>query len=146
MAAELGFGQVAIDCENAVQLAGFWSELVGRPIDPGASEFYALVPASADRTFPALMFLQVPEPRTAKNRWHLDLTSTDPAAEAARAVELGAEQLGSFDEYGSEVDHPGRSRGQPVRHRSRPRLSGTPLEPEIHSGATPEHPSGPLIL
>ena len=102
MAAELGFGQVAIDCENAVQLAGFWSELLGRPIDPGANEFYAVVPASADRTFPALMFLQVPEPRTAKNRWHLDLSSADPAAHVVRALELGASQLSDFDEYGTK--------------------------------------------
>ena len=48
------------------------------------------------------MFLQVPEPKTVKNRWHLDLTSTDPAAAAARAVELGAEQLESYDEYGTK--------------------------------------------
>ena len=102
MSAELGFGQVAIDCENAGTLAEFWSELVGRPVDPGASEFYALVPASADRTFPALMFLQVPEPRAGKNRWHLDLFSSDPAAEVERAIGLGATQLGDFDEFGAK--------------------------------------------
>ena len=93
---------MAIDCANAVKLAEFWAELVGRPVDPGASGFYARIPASPDRTFPTLMFLQVPEPRTAKNRWHLDLTSTDPAADAARAVELGAELLDSFDEFGAK--------------------------------------------
>ncbi len=98
----LGFGQVVIDCQNAAKLAEFWSAMVGRPVDPGASDFYALVPASEDRTFPALMFLQVPEPPAGKNRWHLDLVAADPAAEGQRAVELGAAKHGDFDEYGAK--------------------------------------------
>ena len=88
----LGFGQVVIDCANAVKLAEFWASLVGREVDPGASEFYAFVPASADRTFPALMFLQVPESRAGKNRWHLDFYAADPAAQVQRALALGAEK------------------------------------------------------
>ena len=98
----LGFGQVAIDCDDAARLAEFWSALVGRPVDPGASAYFALVPASEDRTFPALMFLKVPEPRTGKNRWHLDLYSADPAADVVRAVELGAKQVSDYDEYGTK--------------------------------------------
>ena len=61
-----------------------------------------LFPASTDRTFPALMFLQVPEPRAGKNRWHLDFFAADPAAQVQRALELGAEKLGDFDEYGAK--------------------------------------------
>lgn len=102
MSGELGFGQVVIDCENAQRLADFWSALVGRETDPGASDFYSLVPASADRTFPALMFLQVPEPRAGKNRWHLDLVCDDPAAQVQRALDLGAVKLAEFDEYGAK--------------------------------------------
>ena len=93
---------MVIDCQNAAKLAEFWSALVGRPIDPGASDFYALVPASEDRTFPALMFLQVPEPRAGKNRWHLDFFASDPAAQVERAVELGAVKVSDFDEYGAK--------------------------------------------
>jgi hypothetical protein len=100
MSEGLGFGQVVIDCENALRLGEFWSALVGRPVDPGASEFYAFIPASSDRSFPALMFLQVPEPRSGKNRWHLDFFSHDPAGQVNRALELGAEKRGDFDEYG----------------------------------------------
>lgn len=102
MAAKLGFGQVVVDCANAARLADFWSLLVDRPVDPGSNEFYALIPASKDRSFPALMFLQVPEPKTGKNRWHLDLFSDDPAAHVARAQELGAQLVSENDEYGAK--------------------------------------------
>lgn len=98
----LGFAQVVIDCQDAQRLAAFWSALADRPVDPGASQFYARVPPSDDRTFPALMFLQVPEPRSGKNRWHLDFVSDDPAGQVARALELGAEKLGDYDEYGAK--------------------------------------------
>lgn len=98
----LGFGQVVVDCRDAATLAQFWSALVGRPVDPGANQFFAVVPASADGAFPRLMFLQVPEPRSGKNRWHLDLFSADLDADIARALELGATRQGDFDEYGTK--------------------------------------------
>lgn len=101
MSLTLGFGQVVIDSQDAGRLAEFWSGLVGRPVEPGASAFYALIPASADGSFPRLMFLQVPEPRAGKNRWHLDLTTTDLEAAVSRALELGATRQGEFDEYGT---------------------------------------------
>jgi hypothetical protein len=74
----IGFGQVVIDSRRADEIAAFWSALVDRPVKDGANQFFALVPASEDGTFPALMFLGVPEPRQGKNRLHLDLVATDP--------------------------------------------------------------------
>ena len=38
------------------------------------------------------MFLKVPEPKTTKNRVHVDLAVADPAAEVARIVGLGADR------------------------------------------------------
>jgi uncharacterized glyoxalase superfamily protein PhnB len=60
-----------------------------------------MIPASADVTFPALMFLAVPEPRQSKNRVHLDLVADDLAAEVERAVSLGATKIADFNEYGA---------------------------------------------
>ncbi len=102
MSSELGFGQVAVDCVDAGRLAGFWSQLVGRDVEPGASAFYARVPASEDGTFPAIIFLQVPEPKTTKNRWHLDLVAADLEAEVARAESLGAVVQSGYEEYGTK--------------------------------------------
>jgi predicted enzyme related to lactoylglutathione lyase len=97
----LGFGQVVIDSQRADDIAAFWSALLERPVRDGANQFFAMVPASDDRTFPAMMFLAVPEPRQVKNRMHLDLVATDLAAEVQRAVDLGATKVAEFDEYGT---------------------------------------------
>lgn len=97
----IGFGQVVIDSQRADEIAAFWSALLDRPINNGANQFFALIPASYDRTFPALMFLAVPEPRQGKNRMHLDLVATDLPAEVERAVALGATKIAEFDEYGT---------------------------------------------
>ena len=48
----------------------------------------------------AFLFLAVPEPKTAKNRLHLDLETDDRAAEVARLVELGATHVADHDEWG----------------------------------------------
>lgn len=97
----IGFGQVVIDSQRADEIAAFWSALLDRPVNDGANQFFALIPASDDRAFPALMFLAVPEPRQGKNRMHLDLVATDLPAEVERAVALGATKIAEFDEYGT---------------------------------------------
>ena len=97
----VGFGQVVIDSLRADDIAGFWSGLLERPVNEGANQFFAMIPASPDGTFPALMFLAVPEPRQGKNRVHLDLVADDLAAEVERAVSLGATKVADFNEYGA---------------------------------------------
>ena len=97
----LGFGQVVIDSQRADDIAAFWSALLERPVLDGANQFFAMIPASEDRSFPALMFLAVPEPRQSKNRMHLDLVATDIQAEVERAISLGATKVADFDEYGT---------------------------------------------
>jgi len=97
----LGFGQVVIDSQRADDIAAFWSALLQRPIMDGANQFFAMIPPSEDRSFPALMFLGVPEPRQVKNRMHFDLVATDIQAEVERAVSLGATKVADFDEYGT---------------------------------------------
>jgi hypothetical protein len=97
----IGFGQVVIDSQRADEIATFWAALLKRPVNQGANQFFATIPASEDRTFPALMFLAVPEPRQGKNRMHLDLVAADLPAEVERAVALGATKVADFDEYGT---------------------------------------------
>jgi len=97
----VGFGQVVIDSLRADDIAGFWSGLLERPVNEGANQFFATIPASPDGRFPALMFLAVPEPRHGKNRVHLDLVADDLAAEVERAVSLGATNVADFNEYGA---------------------------------------------
>lgn len=92
---------VTFDCQNAADLAAFWSGVTGWAADPGGSEFFSTVggqdkPGDA----PLLMFIKVPEGKDAKNRCHLDLGTKDRAAEVERLVGLGATVLHEGDEHG----------------------------------------------
>ena len=102
MTTTLSLGQIVIDSADAATLADFWSRLLERPMRDGANQFFAVIPPAEDSSFPALMFLAVPEPRQGKNRLHLDLVSADRPAAVQRATQLGARVVGEFDEYGTQ--------------------------------------------
>ena len=95
---------VTFDCENAATLAKFWSDVLGRPIDdvqPEAADFFASIGRDGDGgDGPVLMFIKVPEGKTSKNRVHLDLATTDRAAEVERLITLGATKVHDKDEWG----------------------------------------------
>ncbi len=81
---------VAIDCANAYQLAQFWSEVTGHPVDPedqpGDTETAITLPGG-----PTLYFNEVPEPKSVKNRLHLCLRpDTSREEEVERLLGLGA--------------------------------------------------------
>lgn len=97
-------GAITFDCQHAMRLATFWSAALDRPIDPGEAETEAFF-ASIGRENPApgepvMMFIAVPEPKSTKNRTHLDLDTDDREAEVARLVELGATVIHDKDEWG----------------------------------------------
>jgi hypothetical protein len=91
----LSIGMVTVDCADPAALSGFWSAALDTTVaaDYGG-EFVMLAPPA--RGGPLLAFQRVPEPRTGKNRVHLDLGA--PAggrhAEVERLVQLGATVLG----------------------------------------------------
>lgn len=87
---------VTVDCADAAALARFWSDVLGRPVEDGASPDFAAVEGS-----PRWLFVKVPEAKGAKNRVHVDLVADDRAAEVDRVVGLGAIRLGDFDEGGA---------------------------------------------
>jgi predicted enzyme related to lactoylglutathione lyase len=89
---------IAFDCTDAATLATFWAGVLSVDVDADSNEFFATVNRAADG--PTLMFLQVPEPRTVKNRLHLDLATADWATELDRLVALGAKRLDEHNEYG----------------------------------------------
>jgi catechol 2,3-dioxygenase-like lactoylglutathione lyase family enzyme len=96
---------VTFDCADAAKLAGFWSEVLGRPLgtSPAPSEDVATIGDSAHGSSdaPSWLFVRVPEPKPAtKNRVHVDLTADDREAEVQRLLALGATRVGDQDEYG----------------------------------------------
>ncbi|MFJ8751232.1 VOC family protein [Streptomyces sp. NPDC102441] len=81
---------VAIDCADAYELARFWSEVTGCPLDPedgpGAPETQVMMEEGT-----VLYFNRVPEPKTVKNRIHLCLRpETSREEEVERLLGLGA--------------------------------------------------------
>jgi predicted enzyme related to lactoylglutathione lyase len=89
---------ITVDCKDAYALAQFWSALTGWPIEeenaPGDTQclIAPALPEPLKASIPGMLFIQVPEPKTAKNRIHLDLGPTDRTRdeEVARLSELGA--------------------------------------------------------
>lgn len=102
---------VAFDCADALTVGRFWSAATGRPLDPEATSEFASIGFHARRNRegwapvdhdadPTWLFAQVPEPKTIKNRVHLDVIAADPEAELARLIELGATRIADRAEYG----------------------------------------------
>ena len=88
---------LSIDCADAAALAGFWSEVLGRPVNPGADAERAAIDATDPASGPRLSFQKVPEPKSVKNRLHLDLRTDRFEAESERLAGLGATALRSFE-------------------------------------------------
>ena len=111
--------QIAVDCADPHQLADFWVAAVGYEIEHNEEQIRALLDAGVataddvmeregrlvwrtgvaandpDGVLPRLLFQQVPEPKTVKNRIHLDLFVGEDRREAEvdRLVSLGATRL-----------------------------------------------------
>ena len=110
--------QIAVDCADPHALARFWAATVHYELEDhhdGIERIIAAGWATLDDTIeidgrrawktaaachdphghgPRLLFQQVPEPKTVKDRIHLDLHfGTDGDAEVARLIGLGATKL-----------------------------------------------------
>jgi len=96
------FFGIAIDCADAAAVATFWAEVLGRQIDDDPTREHAIVLVDAAALHgPRLAFHQVPEPKTVKNRVHLDLIATEFEAETDRLVRLGAQKVRDIEQSGA---------------------------------------------
>jgi hypothetical protein len=85
---------VVVDCIDAGALSRFWAAALERQTSDGGED-WASLPGE-----PHLFFVQVPEEKTSKNRWHLDWDSHDREAEVQRLIGLGATRLSDHTEEG----------------------------------------------
>ena len=92
---------VTFDARDAAALAGFWSAVLGRPVDEGAGPYFASI-SPGGTSQPLFMFIAVPEAPSAKSRTHLDFAAVDQEAEVARVLALGATRVGDHAEHGHE--------------------------------------------
>ncbi|MGE5227453.1 MAG: VOC family protein [Planctomycetaceae bacterium] len=96
----VGLDTVTFDCADPIRVATFWAAALGFELadaDPAGS--YVRDPSGRTR---GIFFQPVPEPKTAKNRVHLDVRpDTSMAAEVQRLEALGATVRGHVEEGGS---------------------------------------------
>jgi catechol 2,3-dioxygenase-like lactoylglutathione lyase family enzyme len=95
---------LCFDANDPVRLARFWASTVGWEIYDESSGEIGVLPTDGTRFI--LVFLPVPEPKTAKNPIHLDLVgeSVDDQREIVdRLIGLGAEHVDIGQ--GSDADH-----------------------------------------
>jgi hypothetical protein len=91
---------ITFDCADPATVAGFWSEALGRPVDPGTDDAVRSIGLDDPAVTPSLVFLRVPEPKRVKNRVHLDVVTDDREKEVHRLVGLGATRVDDKDEGG----------------------------------------------
>jgi len=87
---------ICIDSADPVPLGHWWAELLGWRITEEDDDEVALEPpvgSPEDGVSPDILFVRVPEPKTVKDRLHIDLRPEDQAAEVARAEAMGAIQV-----------------------------------------------------
>jgi hypothetical protein len=91
------FFGAAFDAADAARAAEFWAAALDRKVAAGSDEHDAVVEAGDPGSGPRLAFHRVDEPKTAKNRFHPDLITSDYEAEAGRLIALGAAKLSEVE-------------------------------------------------
>jgi hypothetical protein len=87
----LRLGEIVIDCADHETVVSFWLEAMGDYERVDVNEQYvAIAPVERSVGRPVLLFQKVPEPKTVKNRVHLDLRGEAMAEEVERLRGLGA--------------------------------------------------------
>jgi hypothetical protein len=82
----VGIAALAIDCTDPPGLARWWGRLLGGSVDVDPEGVATLLTPEGL----AIDFIRVPDPKTGKNRLHLDLRSRDLATAIEQALALGA--------------------------------------------------------
>jgi hypothetical protein len=93
--------EVVIDCADHGAVVDFWQAALGYERRAVNEQYVALVPRQREFGRLALLFQRVPEPKSVKNRVHLDLGARVMADEVARLVGLGATVIAerSLDDF-----------------------------------------------
>ncbi len=97
----------SFDAADAAAIAAFWSAVLGRDVNPGATRDSASLAVREGTIDTPILFHGVPEAKTVKNRLHLDLITTDFDAELARLTALGATEMAAYPEWTTLTDPEG---------------------------------------
>ena len=86
------FTELVVDCRDPRSLAEFWCAVLDWRV---TEEVEGLVEIAGDEPGPTLLFIPVPEPKTVKNRLHIDVNPRDreQEEEVERVLALGARRV-----------------------------------------------------
>jgi hypothetical protein len=89
------FREVVVDCKDPLRVAQFWRDVLAWPMVEDARGYYWLSATGEPTAPPLLVFVPVPEPKTVKNRLHLDVNPSgmDQDEELERLLALGARRV-----------------------------------------------------
>ena len=84
--------ELVVDCHDPQRLAAFWCEVLDWRVNESEPDIVEIV---GDEPGPTIVFLKVPEPKTVKNRVHIDVNARDreQAEEVERLIGLGARRV-----------------------------------------------------
>jgi hypothetical protein len=87
--------EICVDCSDPASLARWWAEVLDWTVVDDPRGFSWISPTGGYDRLPLIAFLPVPEPKTVKDRIHLDVSPTgcDQAEELERLVGLGARHV-----------------------------------------------------
>jgi predicted enzyme related to lactoylglutathione lyase len=92
---------LVLDCAAPQVLADFWAPALGYRRIGEAGQYLKLSPPEGE-SGPSLLLQRVDEPKTTKNRMHLDIHVADIEAEAQRLIKIGAIRVaGPISEHGT---------------------------------------------
>ena len=87
---EVRFHEVVVDCADPRSLAEFWVRFTGYIVRHGDDDWVSI---GAEDGSVTIGFQRVPEPKTVKNRVHLDFAAKNHEATAREIEALGATRL-----------------------------------------------------
>ena len=94
--------ELVLDCADLDRMTAFWTAALGYEHTGSAAQYAVL--RDRDGRRPRLLLQRVDEPKSGKNRMHIDLSALDIEVEAARLETLGATRVpsGHLSELGTE--------------------------------------------
>jgi predicted enzyme related to lactoylglutathione lyase len=83
---------LVLDCAEPQELEQFWRDALGYRTYFSSESAVILVP-NDDANASPLLLQKVPEPKSGKNRMHVDLVADDIEPEVDRLIDLGAKRV-----------------------------------------------------
>jgi hypothetical protein len=72
-----GLYELVVDCDDPVRIATWWADVLGAHRGDDEEHGFSYLENIPGCPFEGIVFVPVPEPKTVKNRIHLDVTTFD---------------------------------------------------------------------